>query len=74
MQAGGVLSNVKYLYYYKSQKDTGWLDIKKSGTGNLQKGTGEGVYSFSRKNLASGVYIVRARADQKVIMKRILLY
>ena len=39
-----------------------------------QKGTGEGVYSFSRKNLASGVYIVKAQADQEVILKRILLY
>ncbi|MGD9200076.1 MAG: T9SS type A sorting domain-containing protein [Chitinispirillia bacterium] len=34
---GGILSDIKYSPYYTSQKDTGWLDIQKSGTGNLQK-------------------------------------
>ncbi len=39
-----------------------------------QRGTGSCSYTVTRRNLAAGVYIVRVKADTKVLMKRLLLY
>jgi hypothetical protein len=39
-----------------------------------KSGSGSFCYTVSRKQLAAGVYIIRARADKKMLTKRLLLY
>ncbi len=39
-----------------------------------KKGTGSCIYTVTGKHLAAGVYLIRARADKKMLTRRLLLY